>query len=68
MIILLRSDDLNPDPRVEKYVNFFKEKTLEYLLIGWNRSEDIKPQREDALFFEKKAKPFGHAPEPYLYK
>lgn len=55
MIILLRSDDLNPDPRVEKYVNFYKEKALEYLLIGWNRSEDIKPQREDALFFEKKA-------------
>lgn len=36
-IYILRSNDLNPDPRVDKYVHFFKHEGLPYRLVGWNR-------------------------------
>lgn len=38
MVILLRCIDLNIDPRVQKYVDFYEKNNIEYKLIGWNRS------------------------------
>lgn len=37
-VVLLRSIDMLPDPRVEKYVDFYKSDNIAYTLIGWNRS------------------------------
>lgn len=49
-VILLRSIDMLPDPRVEKYVDFYKEKGIKYKLIGWNRSNQLQ-QKENTVFF-----------------
>lgn len=54
MIILLRCNDLNPDPRVEKYVKFYNDKNIKYTLIGWNRS-GVKIEKENTIYFEEKA-------------
>lgn len=49
-VVLLRSIDMLPDPRVEKYVDFYKEKGIRYKLMGWNRSGRIQ-QKENTIFF-----------------
>lgn len=48
-IILLRSMDMLPDPRVEKYVCFYKENKFAYQLLGWNRAE--YPQKKENTFY-----------------
>lgn len=40
-IYLLRSNDLNPDPRVDKYVNYFETTRIPYKLVGWNRNNEL---------------------------
>lgn len=49
-VILLRSIDLLPDPRVEKYVDFFKEHNIDYILVGWNRSNEVKLKQRTIFF------------------
>ncbi|WP_373598233.1 glycosyltransferase [Paraclostridium bifermentans] len=54
MVILLRCNDLNPDPRVDKYIKFYEENNIEYLLVGWNRSGE-KINKKNTIYFEEKA-------------
>lgn len=49
-VILLRSIDMLPDPRVEKYVDYYKKNNVGYTLVGWNRSnKDLK--KDNTLYF-----------------
>ena len=57
IVILLRGIDLNPDPRVEKYVNFYKKNNIEYKLVGWNRGKS-RIKKDNTIFFELEA-PYG---------
>lgn len=50
-IILLRSMDMLPDPRVEKYVRFYHENNLDYQLVGWNRANE-KQEKKHTLYFD----------------
>ncbi|MGL5208085.1 hypothetical protein [Cetobacterium sp.] len=38
MIVLLRSNEINPDPRVQKYIDFYEENKINYNIIAWERS------------------------------
>ena len=57
MVILLRGIDLNPDPRVEKYVEYYKKNNIVYKLVGWNRS-NLKIVKENTIFYNLVA-PYG---------
>ncbi|MCR6513717.1 MAG: glycosyltransferase [Clostridium chrysemydis] len=50
MVILLRCIDLNIDPRVQKYVDFYEKKNIKYKLIGWNRSVE-KVYKKNTEYF-----------------
>lgn len=54
LIYVLRSNDLSPDPRVEKYVNFFKSKKWNYKLVGWNRSLSVL-NKDNTSFYHSSA-------------
>lgn len=40
MLVLVRSNAIVGDPRVEKYVNYLESKKKEFRIIGWNRTHD----------------------------
>lgn len=54
MVVFLRSIDCNPDPRVQKYCDYLKEKELDYRILCWDRNLKYS---DDALhtYFHKKA-------------
>lgn len=53
MIVLIRSNSIVGDPRVEKYINFLQLEGIKYKVIGWNRcGEDLNI--ENVIFFNKK--------------
>lgn len=54
MIILVRSNDINPDPRLQKYIDFLTEIGEDFQVLGWNRGvEEVrKPKHE---YFNLKA-------------
>lgn len=56
-IILLRSADMLPDPRVEKYVGFYKENDINYSLLGWNRTHG-NIHKNNTMYFDYPAQ-FG---------
>lgn len=56
-VILLRSVEMLPDPRVEKYVDYFKQHSIPYILVGWNRS-DVSVSKDHTIYFNRPA-PFG---------
>ena len=37
MIILIRSNSIVSDPRVEKYIRFYKDNNIKHRVLGWNR-------------------------------
>lgn len=37
MIIYIRSTDANPDPRMQKYIDFIVDKNIDYKVICWDR-------------------------------
>ena len=39
MVILLRANDLTSDPRARKYLDYYKENGVDFMVICWNRSE-----------------------------
>lgn len=51
---MLRSIDMLPDPRVEKYVDFYRQKNIPYTLLGWNRSEKVQ-EKENTTYFHRPA-------------
>jgi len=52
-VILLRSNQIIGDSRVEKYLSFFKEKSINYHVYGWDR-DGYGAQSENTFFFKKK--------------
>jgi len=49
MIIILRSNDLSPDPRVSKYTSFLDNINISYLCIGWDRTRS--GNKSKTIFF-----------------
>lgn len=48
MIIIVRSNDVNPDPRVEKYTSFLNKQSIPYKVLAWNRGkEEVKKVNTD---------------------
>jgi hypothetical protein len=41
MVIFVRSNEVNPDPRVQKYVDFMDSKGIPYKVLAWNRVESV---------------------------
>ena len=54
MLIYLRSTDLMPDPRIEKYINWNEEKSISYKLVGWNRGNK-KILKSNTIYFDKRS-------------
>ncbi|KOS63008.1 hypothetical protein FJQ98_06530 [Lysinibacillus agricola] len=43
MVILIRSNEANPDPRLQKYINYLESSHQNYKVLAWNRGkENIK--------------------------
>lgn len=55
MIIFLRSADANPDPRLQKYIDFITEKKINFKVIAWDR-DLCSNGKENYLYFKKSAK------------
>ncbi len=53
MIVLIRSNDLLTENRLQKYIEFLKEKNIEYTLIGWNR-QGKDEVLENTIYYKKK--------------
>lgn len=54
MIVLIRSNGINPDPRVQKYIDFLTQTGKGYKVLAWDRNGDA-PAREDFIYFHRKA-------------
>lgn len=52
MIILIRSNDANPDPRLQKYLNYLDETNERYTVIAWNRGDGVM-EKENYIYFNK---------------
>ena len=52
-IVLLRCNDIIYDSRAMKYVKYYREKNLNYKIIGWDRSNTAAPA-QDITFYKKK--------------
>lgn len=52
MIILIRSNDANPDPRLQKYINYLNETNEQYTVIAWNRGNGVM-EKENYIYFNK---------------
>ena len=37
MVVLIRCNDIQSDPRAMKYVRYLQERCIEHRLIGWDR-------------------------------
>ena len=52
-VIILRSNQILSDSRTEKYVDFLKDKRVDYNIIGWDRNNSgIEYDR--AIFYRRK--------------
>lgn len=56
MVIIVRSNDIVSDPRVEKYIKFLDDKHLPYQLIGWDR-DGVMESSDNAVYLKRRA---GH--------
>lgn len=54
MVYILRSTDVNPDPRVQKYIDFLNSNNLKFKIIAWNRGSEIISQK-NFIYFNKKS-------------
>jgi len=54
LIVLVRSNDINPDPRLQKYIDFLERKNEKYLVLGWNREANII-EKQNHKYFHLKA-------------
>ncbi len=52
-VIILRSNQILSDSRTEKYIEFLKEKKVDYKIIGWDR-KDSGADYEKAIFYRRK--------------
>lgn len=53
MILLIRNNE-GFEPRVKKYIAYFKKHNLPYKFIGWNRNGSAKYD-SDSVFFERRS-------------
>ncbi|MFA6572452.1 MAG: capsule biosynthesis protein CapK [Bacteroidota bacterium] len=56
MIVATRSNGIYSSPRIEKYIDFYEDNHMEYLIVGWDRNNK-KLIRNDTIFYTKKS---GH--------
>ena len=40
MIVLIRSNSITSDPRVDKYIQYLKSNKNNFTIIGWDRSQE----------------------------
>jgi len=52
-VIVLRSNQITSDSRVEKYISFLREKGIKYMVLGWDRN-NTGVEREDTVYFHRK--------------
>lgn len=52
-VIILRSNQIKSDSRVEKYITFLKENHIDYEIIGWDR-KDSGAVYENTTFYRRK--------------
>lgn len=52
-VVLLRSNQIVGDSRVEKYLTFFKQKCIDYHVYGWDR-DGFNIEANNTTFFKKK--------------
>lgn len=53
MVVILRSNDLETDPRVHKYINALELAEVDYLMVGWDR-EGKNIKKRNTLYYKKK--------------
>lgn len=54
MVVLIRCNDIESDPRAMKYVSFLRDNGIEYKLIGWDRDQS-NPPLDNSVFFKRRA-------------
>lgn len=54
MIILTRSNGIYSSPRIEKYIEYFVLREIDYLVVGWDRVNS-NLQREKTVYYRKKS-------------
>ncbi len=55
MIVLVRSNDINPDPRLQKYIDFLEKKGKSFIVLGWNREKNVI-EKPNYKYFHLQAK------------
>ncbi|MCI7289260.1 MAG: glycosyltransferase [Blautia sp.] len=53
MIIFIRDNECF-EPRVQNYLHYFEENSIEYHVLGWNRNGTAKPNKK-ITFFQRRA-------------
>jgi glycosyltransferase involved in cell wall biosynthesis len=54
MVLLIRSTDVNPDPRVQKYIDYYTRSSIDYKIIAWNRDGN-ELSKENTIYINKKS-------------
>jgi glycosyltransferase involved in cell wall biosynthesis len=52
MIIATRSNTIYSSPRIEKYIEFYESKGLDFLVIGWDRLEK-NLKRDNTIYYRR---------------
>ena len=52
-VILLRSNQIKSDSRVEKYLSFFKKNNIQYRVLGWDRM-GLNETIDNVIFFKRR--------------
>lgn len=52
-IVLIRSNQIQSDSRVEKYISYLDEKNIDYTILGWDR-DNTGIIREKTFFYRRK--------------
>lgn len=58
MVIIIRCNDIDPDPRVQKYLDFLTNKNIKYKIIAWDRKGRKLKDTDNIVYFKKKCE-FG---------
>lgn len=53
MVVLIRSNSILGDPRIEKYIKYLQSKEIDYKIIGWNRRNEIFCAK-DTIYYKGK--------------
>ena len=53
MVILIRSNDANPDPRLQKYIDYLEKTNQQYQVLAWNRDSQ-KIEKSNYIYLNLK--------------